>query len=171
MQPWCQNVIGGSNKPLRCDLVAIGLSETAFLDIYVVFVCYFFLTGNVLYMWYTPRKHVWCNFDGWVQNLKISITFMLAFYLLLTTEVECLRIPAFAHKFLGSPRGKYCNSLERNVRRKVVWTSKKAILARDYGFFAVVLSYMDKDNVVTLEVKVFAGINPKYVILKTSLLA
>ena len=50
--------------------------------------CFFFLTGNVLYMWYTPRKHFWCNFDGWVQNLEISITFMLAFYLLLTTEVK-----------------------------------------------------------------------------------
>ena len=44
---------------------------------------------------------------------------------------------------------------------------KKAILARDYGFFAVVLSYMDKDNVVTLEAKVFAGINTKYVIKNT----
>ena len=48
---------------------------------------------------------------------------------------------------------------------------QKEILARDYGFFAIVLSYMDKDNVVTLEVKVFAGINSKYVIFKTSLLA
>ena len=48
---------------------------------------------------------------------------------------------------------------------------KKEILARDYGFFAIVLSYMNKDNVVTLEVKVFAGINSKYVIFKTSLLA
>ena len=37
-------MIGGSNKPLRCDLVAIGLGETAFLDIYVVlFACFFFL--------------------------------------------------------------------------------------------------------------------------------
>ena len=43
---------------------------------------------------------------------------------------------------------------------------KKAILARDYDFFAVVLSYMDKDN-VTLEVKVFAGITTKYVIKNT----
>ena len=103
-----------------------------------LFACFFFLTGNVLYMWYTPRKHVWCNFDGWVQNLEISITFMLAFYLLLTTEVECLRICkhgnnewvasnrilAFAHRFLRSPRGKHSNSLWRNVWRKVVWTSK-----------------------------------------------
>ena len=77
----------------KCDLVAIGLGEMAFLDIYVNFVCLFsFFTGNVLYMWYNPRKHVWCHFDGWVQNLKISTTSMLAFYLLLTTEVKCLRI-------------------------------------------------------------------------------
>ena len=48
---------------------------------------------------------------------------------------------------------------------------KKAILARDYEFFAVVLSYMDKDNDVTLEVKVFAGITTKYVIKNTEKLA
>ena len=33
--------------------------------------------------------------------------------------------------------------------------------------FAVVLSYMNKDNVVTLEVKVFAGISTKCVIKNT----
>ena len=42
---------------------------------------------------------------------------------------------------------------------------KKVILARGYGFFAAVLSYMD--NFVTLEVKVFAGINTKYGIKNT----
>ena len=44
-------------------------------------------------MWYTPRKHVRCNFlinDAWLQNLEISILHMLAFYRLLTKEVECL---------------------------------------------------------------------------------
>ena len=44
---------------------------------------------------------------------------------------------------------------------------QKAILARDYGFFAAVLSYMDEDNVVTLEVKFFAGITTKYAIKNT----
>ena len=44
---------------------------------------------------------------------------------------------------------------------------KNAILVRDYGFFAAVLSYMVKDNVATLEVKVFAGINTEYVIKNT----
>ena len=50
--------------------------------------------GHVLYMWYTPRKHVWYNFlnEERIQNLEISILFMLAFYKLQTTEVECLRI-------------------------------------------------------------------------------
>ena len=87
-----QNV-SNDNKPLCCDFVAIGFGEMAFLDIYVVFVGLFsFFTGNVLYVWYTPRKHIWCNFDVRVQNLEISTTSMLAFYLLLTTEVECLRI-------------------------------------------------------------------------------
>ena len=44
---------------------------------------------------------------------------------------------------------------------------KNAILVRDYGFFAAVLSYMVEDNIVTLEVKVFAGINTEYVIKNT----
>ena len=52
------------------------------------------VTDHVLYMWCAPRKHVWCNFlnDEWIQNLEISILFMLAFHQLRTTEVECLRI-------------------------------------------------------------------------------
>ena len=53
------------------------------------------------------------------------------------------------------------------VQYSIVWTSKISDLARNYGFFAVVLSYMDKDNVVTLEVKVFAGITTKCVIKNT----
>ena len=50
------------------------------------------------------------------------------------------RILAFEHRFLGSPWCKHCSSPERNVGQKVVWTSKKTILTRDYGFFAAVLS-------------------------------
>ena len=33
-------------------------------------------------------------------------------------------ILVFTHRFLGSPQGKHCNSLEGNVRRKVVPTSR-----------------------------------------------
>ena len=47
----------------------------------------------------------------------------------------------FSQRFLGAPRGKYCNSPERNVRRKVVSKSKKkTIMKRDYRFFSAVLS-------------------------------
>ena len=35
-----------------------------------------------------------------------------------------------------------------DVWRKVLLTSKKAIFARDYGFFAAVLLYMDKDMLI-----------------------
>ena len=45
------------------------------------------------------------------------------------------RILVFAQRFLGSPKGKHCNSLEINVWRKVVSTSKKGILERDQCFF------------------------------------
>ena len=51
--------------------------------------------------------------------------------------------PCYAHRSLGSPGGKHCKSLEGNVWRKVVSTSKKTILGRDQRFFAVVLSKMD----------------------------
>ena len=53
------------------------------------------------------------------------------------------RILLFALRFLGSPRGKHCNSLEGIAWRKVVPMSKKKILERDYRFFAAPLSEMD----------------------------
>ena len=46
----------------------------------------------------------------------------------------------FSQRFLGAPRGKYCNSPERNVRRKVVSKSKKKNDYEDYRFFSAVLS-------------------------------
>ena len=54
--------------------------------------------------------------------------------------------------FLGSPRGKHCNSLERNVWRKVVWTFKKRFQREIMAFFAAVLSLMDKYDVDIREV-------------------
>ena len=60
----------------------------------------------------------------------------------------------FAQRFLGSPLGKRCNSLEGNVWRKVVSTSKKAILVRDRRFFVVVLSEMGVGNIDIRECKV-----------------
>ena len=44
---------------------------------------------------------------------------------------------------------------------------KKPILPRDYGFFAAVLSLMDKDNVDKREVQVFVRITTKYVMKNT----
>ena len=55
----------------------------------------------------------------------------------------------FAQRFLGSPRGKHCNSLEEKVLQKVVPTSKFTILERDYRFFGAVLSEMDLGNADT----------------------
>ena len=52
------------------------------------------------------------------------------------------RILVFAQRFLESPRGKQCNSLEGNIWRKVVLTSKKTILERDQRFFAAILIMM-----------------------------
>ena len=53
----------------------------------------------------------------------------------------------FAQRFLGSPRGKLCNSLEGNIWLKVVSTSKITILERDQRFFAAVLSHIINNDV------------------------
>ena len=53
----------------------------------------------------------------------------------------------FTQRFLGSPRGKHCNSLERNLWRRVVSTSKKTVLVRDHRFFAAVQSEMGVGNI------------------------
>ena len=58
----------------------------------------------------------------------------------------------FTHIFLGSPQGKHRSSLEGNVWRTVVPTSKEKILTRDFHFFAALLSEMDLTNADTREV-------------------
>ena len=55
----------------------------------------------------------------------------------------------FAQRTLGSPGGKHSKSLERNIWRKLVSPSKKAILGRDQRYFALVLSQMDLENINT----------------------
>ena len=51
-------------------------------------------------------------------------------------RVSSNRILVFTQRFLGSSRGKHCNSLER-LMWKVVLTSKKTILERNYCFLSV----------------------------------
>ena len=58
-------------------------------------------------------------------------------------------------------------AIKERMAKGLFGRPKNAILVRDYGFFAAVLSYVVKDNAVTLEVKVFAGINTEYVIKNT----
>ena len=80
------------------------------------FVCwFFFFTGNVLHMWYTPWKYVRCNFDEWLQNLEISIPFMLGFYLLLTTKVECLRIRKHRNNQVSQRAGRHSDCRLHNL--------------------------------------------------------
>ena len=65
-----------------------------------------------------------------------------------------------AHRFLGLPRGQHRNSLEGNVGRRVVVTSKKTILQRDYRFYAAVLSEMDFVDADTREAYKFLSKEP-----------
>ena len=46
------------------------------------------------------------------------------------------------------------------------WSPKKRFL-QDYGFFAAVLLYMDRDMLIRGKCKFFVGITTKYVIKKT----
>ena len=57
----------------------------------------------------------------------------------------------FAHRFPGSLHGKHCNSIEGNIWREVVPTSKEMILERDYPFFNALLSEMDLGSADTRE--------------------
>ena len=59
----------------------------------------------------------------------------------------------YAQRSLGSPGGKHCWSLEGNVWRKAVSTSKKRMLERDQHFFAVVLSLMDLGMLICVKCK------------------
>ena len=64
-------------------------------------------------------------------------------------ELPVIGYPHYAQRTLGSLGGKHCKSLEGNVWRKAVSTSKKkTILGRDQRFFAVVLWKMDLGNAV-----------------------
>jgi len=67
-------------------------------------------------------------------------------------DLPVTEYPCYAQRTLGSPGGKHCKSLESNVWRKVVSTSKKTILGRDQRFLAVVLSIIDVGNVDTRKV-------------------
>ena len=57
----------------------------------------------------------------------------------------------FTYRSLGSPRERHCNSPQGNLWRKVVPTSEKTILVRDFRFFAALLSEMDLGNANTRE--------------------
>ena len=57
----------------------------------------------------------------------------------------------FAQRFLGPSPGKRYNSLEGNIKRKVVSTSKNTILEKDQCFLTAVLSQKTNDDVDTRE--------------------
>ena len=73
----------------------------------------------------------------------------------MTYSYKCFasnQIAVFAQRFLGLPQGKHCYLLERNVRRKVAYMSKKRFWRKIIAFFDAVLSEMDLGNVDTREV-------------------
>ena len=47
--------------------------------------------------------------------------------------------PCFAHRILGSPGGKHCESLQRNVWRGVVSAFKSSVFGQRMPHFAVIL--------------------------------
>ena len=77
------------------------------------------------------------------------------------------RIPVFAQRTLGSPGGKHCKSLEGNVWRKVVSTSKKRFWGKINAFSP--WFYLKRIWAVfdMWKMKVFVWITLKYVIKPT----
>ena len=67
-------------------------------------------------------------------------------------DLPLIGVLCYAQRILGSLGGKHCKSLEGNVWRKVVLTSKKTIFEGVRRFFAAILSEMDLDHVGTWEV-------------------
>ena len=65
----------------------------------------------------------------------------------LMNDLPEIGYPCYAQRTLGSPGGKHCKSLEGNVWRKAVSTSKKRNFGERSTFFPEVLSQMDFGNV------------------------
>ena len=67
-------------------------------------------------------------------------------------DLPLIRFLCYVQRILGSLGGKHGKSLEGNVWRKVVLTSKKMSFEGVQRFFAAILSEMDLDHVGTWEV-------------------
>ena len=90
-----------------------------------------------------------CNWCLWLSGLGGCVTCKhctAPLCEILNEWVASNRILVFAQRFLGSPRGKHCNSLEGIVWRKVFLTSDKKILERDYRFFAKGVFFQGKSK-------------------------
>ena len=55
--------------------------------------------------------------------------------------------PCFAHRILGSPGGKHCESLQRNVWRGAVSPGKSSVFGQRMQHFAVILLAAEVTNV------------------------
>ena len=68
-------------------------------------------------------------------------------------ELPIIGSLCYAQRVLGSPRGKQCKLLQRNVWQRVVLTSKKKqFFKRIQRFFAAILTGKDESNVDMWEV-------------------
>ena len=77
--------------------------------------------------------------------------------------------PFYAHRIMGSPRGKHCKSLQRNVWRGAVSPFKSSVFGQRMPHFAVILWEAEVTNVGALIVS-FCGINAMKSIDKHSFL-
>ena len=76
---------------------------------------------------------------------------------------------SYAHRIMGSPGGKHCKSLQRNVWRGAVSPFKTSVFGQGMPHFAVLLWEAEVTNVIALIVS-FCGINAMKSIDKHSFL-
>ena len=62
--------------------------------------------------------------------------------------------PCFAHRIIGSPRGKHCESLRRNVWRSVASPLKRSVFGHRMPHFTVLLWEVEVTNVGGLKFQV-----------------
>ena len=80
-----------------------------------------------------------CRYIAWYFKLSHVPGCGLVRCITIVNELPAIACPCMPKELWGSPGFKYCKSLKGIAQRKVVLTSRKAILGRDQRFLAVVL--------------------------------
>ena len=105
-------------------MAAVFLSEVS-----GVFDSFFLLVGG----------HTLSSLNSFCKLCMSSILTEVAVLLLQSTKGTSNRRLSYAHRIMGSPKGKHCKSLQRNVWRGAVSLFKSSVFGQRMPHFAVIL--------------------------------